>query len=370
LITGKACFRKEPSDSAVATWCSKARQKEGRDIHAMTQDPISSEALPPEPASELAAAAAFLEIGDRLGVLPLLGTNEYAGTSDLARDAGLPEEGIANYLEALAAAGIAEESSQGSGQFHLVSNFHHILYEAGYTSWTMNANRPFIEHAREFLESPGKARQAYRRDGRQVAVSSQWMGSLGFYPAALGTILRQHPRRAADLGAGAGRLLIEVLLKIPAATAVALDIDAGACNEARRAATRAGVGDRLTVIQRPIQSIATDPSPVAGADVINAGFVFHDMLPDEEDIADQVLRECRKALAPGGLMAITDIAPYVTNPRERRFSAIVTYFHQQFMARKPLGALEWKEKLAAAGFGDVECVPLRFPTGRLYIARP
>lgn len=335
----------------------------------MANNTASTKILPAEPAAKAAAAAALLEIGDRLGVLPLLTANGYVEVAGLARDAALPEDGIANYLEALTAAGIVEESSPESGKFHVCDDFPHILYEAGYASWTMNANRPFIEHAREFLESPDKARQMYLRDGRQVAVSSQWMGSFGFYPDALATILEQRPRHAVDLGAGAGRLLIEILLALPAATAVALDIDAGACQEARAAARRAGVGERLTVAQRSIQSIAADPSPVAGADVINAGFVFHDMMPDEEDVADQVLHQCRRALTPGGLLAITDIAPYVTNERERMFSAVVTYFHRQFMMRKPLGEPEWQQKLSAAGFGDIQTVPLRFPTGRLYLAR-
>lgn len=77
-----------------------------------------------------------------------------------------------------------------------------------------------------------------------------------------------------DLGAGTGRLVIEVLLERPASTGVALDMDAEACVEAGRSGSRAGVGDRITVIQRPIQSPATDPGPVEGADVVHAGFVF------------------------------------------------------------------------------------------------
>ncbi|WP_329236529.1 hypothetical protein OG417_32230 [Actinoallomurus sp. NBC_01490] len=93
------------------------------------------------------------------------------------------------------------------------------------------------------------------------------------------------------------------------------------------------------------------------------------MMPDEEDVADGVLRQCRDALNPGGRLAITDAAPYVTNERERRFSAAVTYFHKEFMGRRLLTDEEWKAKLTAAGFDSVETVPLRFPTGRLHIAR-
>ena len=195
------------------------------------------------------------------------------------------------------------------------------------------------------------------------------MGSFAFYPLALATIVDAKPQHAVDLGAGTARLLIEVLQATPGSRATALDIDAGACREARVAADVAGVGDRLTVLVRPIQSIADDPSPLAGADVIHAGFVFHDLMPEEESVADAVLRNCHRALCLGGIMAITDAVPYVLDERERRFSALVTYYHKQFMRRRLLTEDEWLAKLAGAGFEKVEAVKHRFPGGRLFIAR-
>jgi hypothetical protein len=68
-------------------------------------------------------------------------------------------------------------------------------------------------------------------------------------------------------------------------------------------------------------------------------------------------------------MAITDAVPFVRNERERRFSTIVTYYHQQFMRRRLLTEQEWQEKLTKAGFGDTSVIAHRFPTGRLFIAR-
>jgi hypothetical protein len=124
----------------------------------------------------------------------------------------------------------------------------------------------------------------------------------------------------------------------------------------------------LTIVQRPIQSIATDPSPLAGAEVIHAGFVLHDMMPDEEHVAEAVMANCREALQPGGMMAVTEAVPYVRNSRERRFSAIVSYFHKQFMGRRLLSESEWAAKLRAAGFSDVRTIALAFPTGRLFVA--
>jgi SAM-dependent methyltransferase len=323
----------------------------------------------PERAADTASAAALLEMADRLGLLTQFAYGQPVSARRLAQDSGLPEISIAKYLEAMSAAAIMTEVAGGTGTFQVVPDFADIIYEAGYLSWVLNANRPFIDHVAEFFADPREAGQRYPRDLRQVAVSSQWMGSYAFYPVALSTILSAAPAHAVDLGAGTARLLIEVLRELTDSTAVALDIDGGACEEAALAAKSAGVGGRLTVTERPIQSIATDPRPVEGADVIHAGFVFHDMMPDEEDVADAVLENCRRAIRPGGFMAITDAVPYATDPRERRFSAIVTYYHQHFMGRRLLNEEEWRRKLLSVGFSSVECVRHRFPTGRFFLAR-
>ena len=320
-------------------------------------------------APDIAAAAALLEMGDRLGVLDVIAPGRTFDSAAVAARADVPEEGAGRYLEALESAGLIEPASDGGSGFHVVADFDVILHRAGYVSWTMNANRPFIEHAREFLTDPGTAYDAHQRDGRQVAVSSQWMGSLAFYPAALEVIFNAKPQRLADLGAGTCRLLIETLEQFPDATGVGLDLSAGACEAAREAVRNAGMAERISVVERSIQSIAEDPGPVEGADVIHAGFVFHDMMPEEEAVADKVLANCREALRPGGIMAITDAVPYLRNGRERLFSAIVTYYHRQFMGRKLLTEDEWEAKLGDAGFSRVETVELGFPTGRLFVAR-
>lgn len=320
-----------------------------------------------ETAADIAAVASLLEIGDRLGVIHLLEGGDAFTVDDLAAAAEVPAEGARAYVDALIAAAVLVPAGV-PGAYAAASDFEERRYESGYLSWALNANRPFIEHAAEFLRSPADSRARYPRDGRQVAVSSRWMGSHAFYPIALSTILEAAPRHVVDLGAGTGQLLIEILRARPESTAVALDLDHGACVEAVRAGRQAGVGDRLTVVERSIQSVADDPSPVDGADVVHAGFVFHDMMPEEEHIADGVLRNCREALRPGGVMAMTEAVPYVPNERERRFSTIVTYYHQQFMARRLLDEQEWQDKLRAAGFSDVKCIHHRFPTGRLFVA--
>jgi SAM-dependent methyltransferase len=318
------------------------------------------------PAPDLAAAAALFEMGDRLGVLGHLDSDHCLDTARTAAAVELPEPALIRYLEALESAGLVIRESEG--HYRACPDFSTLRHQAGFISWTMNANRPFIEHARDFFTDWDRAARTHLRDFREVAVSSQWMGSHAFYPAALDTIVDAKPAKVVDLGAGTCRLLIEVLGAVPGSTGVGLDFAADACRAAERAVEDAGLSERLTVVERTIQSVATDPGIIEGADVIHAGFVFHDMLPEEEDTCDQVLANCRDSLAPGGFLAITDAVPYLRNERERRFSAAVSYYHAEFMHRRLLSEEEWLDKLRGAGFSDVRAVTLAFPTGRLFLA--
>jgi SAM-dependent methyltransferase len=321
-------------------------------------------------APRLAAWAALLEIADRIGIVNLIATGNQFEVDDLCASTGLPAEGLAGFCEALEVAALIRPvggAATTTGPFVAVDGFERIQHQAGFLSWTLNANRPFIENAREFLDDPGRSSGVGLRDGREVAVSSQWMGSNAFYPAALRTILERRPKKVVDLGSGTCRLLIEVLRTLPECQAVGLDLDPAACREARESADRAQVGDRLTVLERPIQSIADEPGPLRDADAVHGGFVFHDMMPEEESTASKVLLNCCQAIRPGGIVAITDAVPYVKNERERQFSAIVTYYHRQFMKRKLLTEAEWTATLHEAGFKPVEAVELAFHGGRLFI---
>ena len=155
--------------------------------------------------------------------------------------------------------------------------------------------------------------------------------------------------------------------KMPASSGVVLDMSAGACDEANRAAARADVVDRFQVFNRKIESLIEDPSPVDGADLVHAGFVMHDVCADPE-VLDGVLRGCRTAMAPGGRLVITDAVPYAPDQRERKFSALFTYLHASFMAVRLPTEAQWLEAFGRAGFADVRCAEHRMPGARMFVA--
>ena len=321
------------------------------------------------PAANIAGAAILLNIGERIGALPHLSEGGAVTAGYLAHTLKLPESAVTGYLKALESAGLMQRAGGSVEAFEPAEGFSEMLHSVGYVSWTLNANRPYMDHAIDFFRATETAREKFHRDGHQIAITSQWMGAEDFYPAARAAIFALKPKRFVDLGAGSARLLIEVLLKFPKSTGVALDISSASCAAAHDAAKRAGVLDRLKIVERSIESVATDPAILDDADAIHGGFVFHDMLPHDEAVFEGVLRNSALALAKTkGRMLVTDAAPYVKNERERMFSAAFSFLHFFCMGRRLLSEEEWTEKFRSSGFQSIECTRLPFPTARLYTA--
>ncbi|MEV6347150.1 class I SAM-dependent methyltransferase [Actinoplanes sp. NPDC051851] len=318
-----------------------------------------------EPAADLAAVTALLEMAENLGLSALLDSGDAFTADDAATAAHIPRQSAVSFLEALDAAGLAvatEPEHAYTGAAELPA----LRHAAGYVSWAMTANRPYIDNIHDILSDPSRAPQKYRRDGRRVAVSSRWIGSQGFYQAAFEEIAGAKPQRIVDLGAGAAALVIHLLQTLPDSDGVAVDLSDAACVEALRAGERAGVADRLNVVNRAIESLPDDPSPLAGADVIHAGFVMHDVAGRPE-VLNAILRACRASLAPGGRLVISDAVPYSASPRERAFSSLFTYLHASSMGVALPPQPQWEQAFRRAGFTDVACRPMRMPTSRLFV---
>jgi SAM-dependent methyltransferase len=323
-------------------------------------------------AADLAANAAFLEMADNLGLSAILDQGVSFSVDEVTITTDIPEPAALSFLRALASAGLVtedknfDENVQGQ-HFTPCADLADRRYDAGYLSWSLNANRPYIDHASDLLRHPEAALGKYQRDGRVVAISSRWIGSDGFYPGVIAEITRRKPRRLVDLGAGAGGLLIHLLKALPASTGLALDLSAAACDQAELAARQANVQGRLTVAHRSIESLIDDAGPVRGADVVHAGFVMHDVVADTE-VLDGILSTCRESISDNGCLVVTDAVPYADNPRERAFSALFTYLHASSMGVSLPSEDGWRAAFQRAGFSSVTCTPLRMPGSRMFVA--
>lgn len=318
--------------------------------------------------SSLAGSAILLEIGAEYGIIEILQNSPVVDAATASVSCGIKESVISAYLDSLSKAGIIEVLSTGApATYKAGSNFDELINEVGYLSWALRACAPLINNAKEFSENNEEAQLKYPRSGGLVARTSKWMGEKSFYPQPENAIVAMAPKKIVDLGSGSGGFLIRMLKKIPGSKGVGIDLSASATEQAVRAASEAGMSDRLQFVTAPIQVLVEDASLIRDADIIHAGFVMHDLLPAEEETLDALLRACC-AHAIKGTLIIVDAIPVAPSNWEKPFAAAFNHLHNHFMSRKLLSEEEWTEKLFRAGFANVRVEILDHPGGRMLMA--
>lgn len=150
-----------------------------------------------------------------------------------------------------------------------------------------------------------------------------------------------------DLGSGGG---IDVLLSAkrvgPSGFAYGLDMTDEMLNLARENARKAGAAN-VEFLKGEIEAV---PLPEASVDVIISNCVIN-LSADK----DKVLGEAFRVLKPGGRFAVSDVVHRGSVPEALRKSL-------ESWAGCVAGSLEeseYKTKLAAAGFGEIEIEPTR-----------
>lgn len=150
-----------------------------------------------------------------------------------------------------------------------------------------------------------------------------------------------------DLGSGGG---IDVLLSAkrvgPSGKVYGLDMTNDMLALARENQRKAGVAN-VEFLKGELEAI---PLPAGSVDVVISNCVIN-LSPDK----DQALREAFRVLKPGGRFAVSDVVVRGAVPQEIRKSV-------ELWIGCVAGALEeseYRAKLAAAGFTDIEIVPTR-----------
>ena len=321
-------------------------------------------------AQTFAGKAVLLEIGANLGLLDPLLSQEEISITEMANNLGIQESLVSSYYSALTHAGLAKACTKISDQvthYSASSDLQKSINDVGYILWGVMSCAPLISNARSFSQDLISSARTYVRDGEHVARTSKWMGERDFYPQAESVIISSQPRKIVDLGAGTCGLLIRCLRKLPNAQGIGIDVNGDACSKARVIIKEAELDDRLSVIEASIQSLIYNSSALEGADIIHAGFVFHDLMPDQEEMLDVLLKICHEK-APNGRLVVVEAVPYAQAPGEHAFSAAFTFLHNHFMGRQLLTEDEWKTKLSMAGY-IVEVNHLGISGGRIFIGR-
>ena len=169
---------------------------------------------------------------------------------------------------------------------------------------------------------------------------------LGWVAAAVGD---GAVRTVLDVGAGTGTGTVALLERFPDARVVALDVDPDMLAHLAARAAERGVGDRVRGVQADLDGDWPDVGPV---DLVWASSSLHHMADP-----DRALGRMRDALAPGGLLALTEMDSFprflpddvgVGEPGlEARCHAAAAQARAEHL---PHQGGDWAARIARAGF--------------------
>jgi malonyl-CoA O-methyltransferase len=167
-------------------------------------------------------------------------------------------------------------------------------------------------------------------------------------------VLRMQPAAIVDLGAGTGQGTIALKRRYPGSRVVAMDLAPGMLQQARK---------RQTLLRR-FDRVVADAAALPLGDA-TVDMIFSSLMLQWCNEPDRVLRECRRALRPGGVLHFTTLGPDTLVELRRSWQAAdPAHAHvNRFIDMHDLG-----DALVRAGFAepvlDVERYTLTYDDAR------
>ncbi len=334
-----------------------------------------------------AMTSALICLGDRLGLYKTLARIGAANSVELARETGLHERWLREWLYQQGAAGILDHV--GEGRFALSAEGNVVLADESHPAYGVG----FFVHLPQTMAVVEKLPEAFRTgvglpydafgpEGAQGIERSfaPWFRAL-LVPFALPKLpgvvetLREGGR-AADVGCGAGVALLELAKAFPKAEFHGYDISQHALARAEENKREAGVANAVFHDAR-VDGLPED----ASLDFVTTFDCLHDMSHPQ-----QVMRAIRRAIRADGVWLICDIKArdsYEENVRKNpmasmMYGASVLTCMSSAMSEpngEGLGTLGFSESVARrmcteAGFTRFEPIDFGHPINAFYVARP
>jgi ubiquinone/menaquinone biosynthesis C-methylase UbiE len=168
-------------------------------------------------------------------------------------------------------------------------------------------------------------------------------------------------RKVLDLGCGSARMLTRICELDEKIHGVGLDRDRNSCAVARETVQRAGLTDRLTIVQGDASDLAAlPPDVVQGVDTVTVMFLLHEILRQRGRAGTvALLRQIAELVGEGGRLVMVEVSG-TTEPAYREqllfvpeYELLHEYTNQRLAARS-----EWEAMAAEAGMEVTAVLPV------------
>jgi SAM-dependent methyltransferase len=336
---------------------------------------------------------AAIHIGHRLGLYSALDRLGSATAAELAAETGTHERYVREWLEQQAVSGLlaVDDAARPAAErrYALPPGHREVLVDpeslatmtpfARFGVGVLQAMPAVLEAFRtgggvswsEFGADVREAQAAQNRPAFLHLLGQEWLPAV---PDLHARLKADPPARVADVACGAGWSAIGIARAYPKVRVDGLDLDAPSIEHARANVAKAGLEDRITMAVRD----AADAALAGRYDLVTIFESLHDMSRPVD-----VLRACRKLLAPGGSVLVVDerVADAFVAPGDQverlMYGFSILCCLPAGMADQPsaatgtvmrVGTLE--RYAAEAGLGRTEVLPIANDFFRFYRLRP
>lgn len=252
----------------------------------------------------------LIDLGIRLGLFGAFRETPDATVAEVAARLGLHEP----YVEVwcITAYGFELLDADAAGRYRLAPHLGDILanpghprYLGGYvqlgTEFATEDFRFAVDAFRSGATAPFQGRSdAFAEYVAQAIAGVNLMVARKILPGLADVAERLNAGgRLLEVGCGTGNLQLQIAKAFPAALCTGIDIDPTGLAAAREAIRRAGLAERVTLIEG---DVATAVAP-GSFDVVVMVEVLHEIAPS---LRPGILRACAAALSPGGWLVILD----------------------------------------------------------------
>ena len=151
------------------------------------------------------------------------------------------------------------------------------------------------------------------------------------------------PKRILDMGCGAGMSTHPLAAAWPDAEVHAIDIARPMLRYAHGRSEAMGVPVHYT-----LGSAGSTPYADGSFDLVVSTIMLHEI---PQKLTRDVIAECHRLLAPGGIMVHYDLVGWPTDPFQQ-FIAEWNVHHNNEVFERGSGTIDWRGACAAAGFDD------------------